>query len=748
MICGVVFSLALTGIARAQTMPDPSASRRIVGSGNVVTGFITDSEGNRIAGAEVQIEELRRQVRTGGDGAFRFTAVPSGRFTLRIHSAPFPGVHRTIDVPLDTSIEIKLDADLRFQDEVSVTAAPWTSRPLEAAQQVDLVPAEDARRENVASVGEALASVPGTAFIPTGNALGTPVIRGISEHRIRVMNDGIALNHQQNSWRHSPNVEPAFADRLELVQGPSSVLYGPDAMGGVINVVHAPLPFAADGGRVLHGEIAPGFSSNAGEWTGRGRIEGALGGLGFRFDALRREGDDIKTPSKTLDNTDFAQTNAAVATGYGGSWGNIRLCWHHWEDKTGFYRPAGFRLDLRDNLFVADVHVSTRAGVFELLAARQQNLRTAFPSGTNGPAGVDLDLVTLTSRVGFEHRPLGVLRGRIGVEYIGLDNKAIAGQLVPDYQGDGFAVMVYENARLAPSADGGFDRVVLSLGMRWDTQTLDMVPFPVWQLGSSIAKDYSAVTGALGAVVRLGRDVALAGSLARGWRPPNAFELFARGEHGGVAAFQLGNPDLVEESNVNGEIGIRYEGPRLRGRLSAYRNEFSDYIYLADSGDVEAGLPVFVHRQGDARIEGIEATVDAAPFNWMRVGLGYTLIDTWNKAVSRRLPQTPPDRLFASLRLERDRIGRFSRIFLGIDGAFVAKGVVSGPDEPLGTPTEAYEVFDLRGGLTMPVGANELGLDVTVRNLFDAEYKDFLWSYKPFAPNPGRDVRAVMRLHF
>jgi outer membrane receptor protein involved in Fe transport len=742
---GLVFWLALANLTLAR--PEPAAADP-GGADEVVTGRITDPTGNPIAGADIEMVELRRQVRTDDAGRFCITAVPSGRFTLRARRAFFGEASRVADVPLEAPIEMVLGTDLRFQEKVTVTAAPWASHPLEAAQQVDVVAGEGARRENVASVGEALAGVPGVAFIPTGNSLGTPVIRGLSEHRIRVMSDGVALNHQQNSWRHSPNVEPAFADRLELVQGPSTVLYGPDAMGGVINVVHAPLPFDADGHGVLHGEIAPSFSSNSGEWTGRGRIEGALGGLGFRIDALRREGRDITTPSGTLDNTDFTQTNAAVTAGYGASWGTARVRWHRWEDETGFFRPEGFRLDLSDNLFAADVHVSSRLGTFELLLARQQNLRSAFPAALGGKPGVDLDLITLTGRLGFEHRPLGVLRGHVAIEYTGLDNTPLAGQLVPEYQGDRFALMALEELRLARNASGDFDRVVLSLGLRWDTQSVDVVPFPAWQLGSSVTKDYSAVTGALGAVVRLGRDVAVAASLARGWRPPNAFELFARGEHDGVAAFQLGSPDLVEETNLNGEIGLRYDGRRIHGRLSGYRNEFGDYIYLADSGAVEGDLPVFVHRQGDARIEGLEAALEAEPLDWIRVGVGCALVDTRNKVTSRRLPQTPPDRLLASVRVQRERLGAFARASLGIGGTFVAKGVVSGPDEPLGTPTGAYQVFDLRGGLALPIRHAELRLDLTIRNLFDTEYTDFLWSYKPFAPNPGRDLRAVMHLQF
>jgi iron complex outermembrane receptor protein/hemoglobin/transferrin/lactoferrin receptor protein len=287
---------------------------------HAVEGRLTDGVGG-LPGAVVRLVELGRVVHTDETGAFRFTAVPAGRFTLGVHLAGVGSLHRDIEVPLAGPLQLKLEPELRFAEEVSVTAAPWTQRPMETAQQTDVVDAAVPRREGVASVGEALARVPGVAFIPTGNALGTPVLRGVSEHRVRVLSDGVALNHQQFSWRHSPTIEPAFAERLELVHGPASALYGPEAMGGVINLVHAPLPFASDGQSVFHGELAPGFATNTGEWTGRARVEGALSGFGWRVDALRREGGDIRTPEGTLDNTDFAQTNASAMAGHSGGWG-------------------------------------------------------------------------------------------------------------------------------------------------------------------------------------------------------------------------------------------------------------------------------------------------------------------------------------------------------------------------------------------------------------------------------------------
>jgi outer membrane receptor protein involved in Fe transport len=519
-------------------------------------------------------------------------------------------------------------------------------------------------------------------------------------------------------------------------------------MGGVINLVHEPLPFASDGQNVFHGEVAPNFSSNTGEWTGRVRLEGAFSRFGWRVDALRREGGDIRTPSGTLDNTDFAQTNGAVMAGGSGEWGTLRVRFHHWEDETGFFQPPGFRLDLDDDLLAADLHVPTDAGVFEVLLGRQQNRRRAFPTELGGQPGVDLDLVTLNARLGFEHRRFGRMRGRGAVEYQGLDNTARAGQLVPEYESHNIAVMLYEEVRFLQDADAGLDRVIASLGLRRDEQALDVAPFPDWQLPPRVKRHYAAMTGALGLVLRLREDLAVAGSLGRGWRPPSPFEQYARGVHGGVAAFQLGNPGLAEESNVNAEVSLRYRGHRVQGSVSAYRNAFDGYIYLADSGETLGSLPVFVHAQADATIRGVETAVDLAPVDWLKLGLAYTITETRNERTGTALPQTPPDRLRTELRLETPSLAALRFPYVSLVATFVGKGEVSGPDEPLGTPTRRYQVLDLAGGASLAVGRATVELSLAVRNLLDAEYTDFLWSYKPFAANPGRDVRVGACVRF
>ena len=717
-------------------------------------GRVTDQEsGEPLVGADAHLVELQRVVHTDRNGRFRFTNLPRGHFTLGVHLHGYSSFHGVVSVPFTGEREIRLSANTRYEEKITVTAAPWATNLLDTPQQVDVVDADASKKEGMASLGDALKKLPGVDSVGTGDALGTPVIRGLSENRIRVLHDGMPLNNQQFSSRHSPNVEPMFAQRIEVVRGPMSVLYGPDAMGGVINVVQAPMPTAHDCEATFHGEVGTGYGSNAGAWSTHAEAEGAAGGFGWRVGAVRRDAGDAKTPDETLEGTDFEQFNGLAAIGYSGSWGHARLRWHHWEDDVGFYRPADFRLDLEDDVVVGDLYIPTAAGDVELLLGHQNNIRRAFPAALEGLPAVDLKLETTTFCTALKHRPLGRMRGRIAVEYVGMQNTPRALRaLLPDYESDALAVMFHEEARFLEETDSGYDRLVVSAGGRWDTSGLTVPPDETRDLPRGYENDWQSFTGSAGAVLRLAASFSLAANVGRGWRPPNTFELFADGIHGGISAIQVGNPDLVEETNLNVDLSARYQSSRFRAVLTGFRNDFDDFIYLSDTGDVEGTpdgeLPVFEYRQADALIDGVELQVEGAPLHWLDLGASYARIDSENRTTGTSLPQMPPNRLLLFVRLHADRAGRLAAPYCGAEAEISGVGDVSGPDEPFGTPTDSYTIFNIRTGFTVPVRSGVWGMDLSVRNLLDTEYTDFLYSYKAWAPNPGRNISLSLRFIF
>jgi len=720
-----------------------------------LTGTVVgERTGAPVADAVVTLVELSRRTTTDEDGTFRFTRLPRGSFTVGVHAVSFSSVHRPVVVPLVEPLTLKLKPDSHFQEEVTVTAMPWAVAPLETSQSVDQVDQKKMKGEGNNSVGGALEHVPGLANIGTGDALGTPVIRGVSENRVRIMNDGVPVNHQQWSSRHSPNIDPAMAERVEVVRGPASVMWGPDAMGGVVNVVQPALPTAPNGKATIHGDFGIGYFNNNDQGQGQISLEGARGGFGWRAGLVRRNTGDMKTPAGTLDNTDYAQTNGTVSLGYSADWGTTRLRWLHWDNEVGFFFPQsdplnGFRLDLTDDVLAFDAMLPTGQGEVEVSLSHQDNSRLAFnPAAPVYPdAAVNLNLVTTTARAGFRHERWGAWKGNVAVEYRAVDNSTLASNLLPDYEAEGYSLMIFEEGRFVSAAGRSFERLIVSFGLRWDGSTL-VVP-------QGFNRDYNSPTGSAGLVYRATERLSFAANLGRGWRQPNAFELFADGVHGGVAAYQLGNPDLTEETNVSGELSLRYQSRHWRAVFTGYRSDYADFIYLRDTGEViePEDLPVFSYAQTDATIDGVEGSVEVVPLEQLQLQLIYSNVDTRNDSTGTSLPQAPPDRVNFVVRGTTQTWGALASPFVELEGVWVAAGVPSGPDEPYyasgNAATDSYDLWHLRAGFQVVADAGVFSADLTVRNLLDEEYTDFLYPYKVFgAPNAGRDVRVLMRFQF
>ncbi len=714
-----------------------------------VRGRIVDTDsGTALSGAQITLVELSRITTADTRGEFIFKNVPKGVFTLGVHLKGFSSYHGRISVPLRKKLIIPL-AIAEFEEEITVTALPFSSRQLEIAPQVDMVDGDEIAKDATASIGDALKKVPGISNIPTGNGLGTPVIRGMTGNRIRILNDGFPLNHQQFSWRHSPNIEASLADRIEVVRGPATVLYGPDAMSGVINVLDPPLMVSENGKFKLHGEVSGSYGSNADEFSGRAKFEGALGSISWNAGIVHRDSGFINTPDGELENTDFIQTNGNIALGISGKWGTAKVKWNHWELDTGFYRPVYFRLTLDDDLFSAKMFFPLTFGDIEVNMGHHTNIRKAFPAALQGQPAVDLKLITRVIHAGYHHEIFEGWRGKFAFEWTGIDNTPSAMQkLLPEYEKNGFAVMLFEELRFLKSETEDFEKLILSFGVRWDYSDLTVPVDLSRNLPAGFENDYQAFTGSLGVVYRLFKNLSLSVNVGRGWRPPNSFELFANGVHNGVSAIQIGNPALEEESNLNSEVSLRFSDSSLRGYITLYNSNFDNYIYLSDTGGTQNSLPVYEYRQSDAVVKGIEALVESSLAIWFNVSAGYSIIDTQNEELDRPLPQEPAARLLLSVELSCKQIGPLHDPFISLDAEFVDAQSISGPDEPFGIATDSYNLFSLHSGFDIPMQGLSLGIDLNVRNLFDITYTDFLYSYKAFAPNPGRDIRLTGSIRF
>src|SRR6058998_314898 len=264
---------------------------------DTVRGRVADNAGQPVGQAIVEVADLGRSVTTGADGSFRIALAP-GRYTLAVRRQGFAPAVREISVGAEQSaLEIVLTPSAFRLEPVTVTA---TRQPLASASSplpADALAGDELRRAQGVSLAHVVATLPGVNAITTGSQIGKPVIRGFSGPRVLVLENGNRLEDYSWSDEDGPSFETAFVRRVELIRGPSSVLYGSYALGGVINVIPDQLPDAAGGTGFTRTGFTVSSASNNVEVGLGARVEGAKGNFGWRVNAIGRGSCNLHTPA-------------------------------------------------------------------------------------------------------------------------------------------------------------------------------------------------------------------------------------------------------------------------------------------------------------------------------------------------------------------------------------------------------------------------------------------------------------------
>jgi len=285
---------------------------------DTVQGTVVDSTGAPVARADVSLLELGRRTLTDAQGRFALGAVPAGRYTLVATGPGYPSVARPVTVPLAEALVVRLTGEPSLLPPVTVTATRSPLDPRLSPLPATELSGDALRRSTSVSLARAVEELPGLRTLSTGEQIGKPVIRGLSGPRVLVLDNGLRLEDYSWSDEDGPSVDARLADRVEVIRGPASVLYGSDAVGGVINVLPADLPRADAGGTVSRFRSEVFGASNNVEGGALLGFEGAKGGLGARATVIGRTAGDLHTPGGELDNTGFSAVNGELAVGASG----------------------------------------------------------------------------------------------------------------------------------------------------------------------------------------------------------------------------------------------------------------------------------------------------------------------------------------------------------------------------------------------------------------------------------------------
>lgn len=515
---------------------------------------------------------------------------------------------------------------------------------------------------------DAIAKQPGMAQITTGSGISKPVIRGLGYNRIVVVNDGIRQEGQQWGDEHGIEIDGNEVGSVEILKGPASLMYGSDAMGGVL--VFKSMPPLPEG--TVRGNASTEYQTNNGLVGGSFNVAGHQNGFVWdarysekRAHAYRNRYDGY------VPNSQFEERAFSVKAGLMRKWGysNLKLGYYNLNPSivegerdtvTGELVSEGEDLKTYQHGLpyqrvhhykaVSETFVNMGSGHLKVLLGYQQNRRKEFEESAD-EYGLYLQLHTLNYDVRYVSEKNNGWKFSTGLNGMGQRSINLGEEcLIPDY---GLA-----DVGVFATTSKAVDRWNISGGLRYDHRHLSAKGLVEdgEERFTDFTRHFSGVTGSVGATFEATERLGLKFNLARGYRAPNISELASNGEHEGSLRYEIGNKNFTPEYSLQADLGFDLvtEHVALQGALFA--NRIQNYIYLHRIDSVvEPDLMTFAYAQGDAMLYGVEAFIDYHPFHALHLGTSFSYVNAQllnQPADMQYLPMTPAPRVSADVRYE------------------------------------------------------------------------------------------------
>lgn len=640
-----------------------------------------------------------------------------------------------------------------------------------------VVSGEQLTRELRPSIGETLARQPGVSATSFGPNASRPILRGFQGERVRILTDGIgSFDVSNTSVDHAVAINPLTADRIEILRGPSALLYGSSAIGGVVNVIDSRIPRRVPD-EAVHIDALANYGSAANERSGSGEIEVPLTDkFVVHFDGSYSKTGNLDTGSYILtpalraqaaasdeaEIRDLAGLRGKLPNSAGRIWevaggaayidagGNIGVSFAHTDNFYGVpvrysldpdaeaeqvrLRMKQDRVDLRSEVAVNGGFLDSirfRAGYADY---QHQEIEDT------GEVGTTFNNQSMESRLELVQAKRGGWDGASGVQYFTRRFEVVGEEkFLPRNQTEQFGLFTLQSLDLGATRIEG--------GVRYEHSRLSAdADDALFFEGRS--RSFDAVSGSLGISQAILPDWRIGLNLSRSERAPSAEELFARGNHAGTQAFELGNPDFGKEKSWGVEGTLRGSGAGYSFSLAAYHNWFSGYIYesVADdsvcqavNGGEDLEFPCYAYAQADARYYGfeVEGSVTLATVGTTKIAVD-GLADYVRATIkgSGPAPRIPPLRLLGGVEAQGDRFSARAEV----EHVFEQQRVTD-----FETPTDGYTMVNASLSFKPLAGNDRTTLMLSANNLFDVEARRHASFLKDYAPLAGRDIRLTAR---
>ena len=617
-------------------------------------------------------------------------------------------------------------------NELVVTGVTGDTKLKNSTAPISIISNKDLRQTTSTNIIDAIAHQPGMAQITTGGGISKPIIRGLGYNRIIVMNEGVRQEGQQWGDEHGIEVDPQIVNSVEILKGPASLMYGSDAMAGVVILHSAPtLPEGE-----MRANVNTEYQTNNGLFDYSLNFAGNQ--KGFVWDA--RFSDKMAHAYKNkvdgyVPGSQFKERAGRLMLGLNKRWGHTHLTWTAFHqtpsivegerdettgelvcnsDNVKTYSKALPFQEIKHYKAVLDNSFNLPKGWLKAIIGYQQNRRQEFEESED-EYELFFKLHTVTYDVRYLSQEFSGWKVAGGVNGMWQQSQNLGEEsLIPEYKL--FDIGGY--ATLSKS----LGKWTLNGGLRFDNRHLNFH-----------SRDFSGLSGSIGAVCNISEHFNLRLNMARGFRAPNMSELGSDGVHEGTLRYELGNPDLKPEYSWQADLGLDFTSQYISAQVALFANRIENYIFAKRIDLVmEEGLRTYEYTQGDARLLGFEAGIDFHPIHCIHFENTFSFVDArqlHQPEDTKYLPMTPAPRWTSELKYELTHHSHFA-----LNNAYAALGLECNlaqnhyyKADDTETRTPSYTLLSFSIGSDLNIHKKKVAeISVTAENLLNRAYQNHL----------------------
>ena len=708
----------------------------------VLQGRVTDAiDGQPVVGASIYFPLLKQGTVTNGEGLYEIKDLPAVKTTIQVTYVGHLTIIESIDLHATTERNFVMQENNATLKEVVVTGLTGSTRADRSPAPISVVAPRVLQATPSSNIIDAISHQPGVSQITTGGGISKPIIRGLGYNRIVTVNDGIRQEGQQWGDEHGIEVDAQSVHSVEILKGPATLMYGSDAMAGVL-VLHE-TPVMPQGKMALNVGAEYQTNNHLFDYT----VDFAGNQKGWVWNWRWSEKDAGEYMNKVDGRVPGSQFHERALTGMLGvnrGWGysHLKLSYYHLKpgliegernEDTGLLEPSEAFQKIGHYKAVLDNSFLIGDGSLKAVVGYQQNRRREFKNAEE--LGLDFRLHTVNYDIHYLQASNTDWQYAAGISGMWQYSENLGEEcLIPSYR--------LFDAGLFASVTRHFDSLTLSGGLRYDMRWLhsyeqlddDVLRF------TDFTRNFQGLTGSVGAIYNVTPKLNMRLNLSKGFRAPNLSELGSNGEHEGTFRYEIGNQQLSPEHSWQLDFGIDYSSEMISTQLSLFANHIENYIFL-EKLTSDATDNRFQYRQGTARLLGFEAVVDVHPVEPLHFENSFSYVNARQlnqPEESRWLPFTPAPRWNSNLRYDIIRDGRTltdTFVSLGLEcylrqnHAHTAYGTE--------TPTPSYTLLNLTAGTDLRWHHRTIAsIYLSATNLTNRAYQSHLSRLK-YADGPG-----------